>query len=238
VGRRADEGESGARARQDRPVVARGALEDHSDETSWWFDPATGEVEPWSEYLSSGEEGTHPEDRGLIAIEPIPSHEAYGDMEDFIASVRDPRAPDLLQRAIQERGAFRRSRTRCSRSPSCGPPGSPSTTLAPSAGPSGGSWTRASSIRRWRRRSSGRVRTRPPPRRPRPSIRTASRGRSPRTSRVCTGAAAAGHRVRLVGTGRRPSGVRHRPAGRARPGRLPGLPGQGGVPAWLVDRAT
>jgi Uncharacterised protein family (UPF0158)/Nucleotidyltransferase domain len=47
-------------------------------------------------------------DRGLIGIEPIPSREAYGDLEDFIARVRDPRARDLLQRAIAGRGAFRR----------------------------------------------------------------------------------------------------------------------------------
>lgn len=84
------------------------ALEDHSDETSWWFDPRTGEVEPWSEYLSSEEDEIHPEDRGLIPVEPIPSSEGYADMEDFIASVRDPRPRDLLQRAIQGRGAFRR----------------------------------------------------------------------------------------------------------------------------------
>jgi hypothetical protein len=84
------------------------ALDDHSDETSWWLDPRTGEVEPWSEYLSSEEERTHPADRGLIAIEPTPSGEGYRDMEDFITRARDPRAKDLLLRAIEGRGAFRR----------------------------------------------------------------------------------------------------------------------------------
>ena len=29
------------------------ALEDHSDYTEWWFDPATGTVEPWSSDWSS-----------------------------------------------------------------------------------------------------------------------------------------------------------------------------------------
>lgn len=84
------------------------ALEDHSDETTWWFDPGTGEVESWSAYFSSEEEEQHPGDRGLILIEPLPSGVGYRDMEDFIARVRDPRSRDLLQRAIEGRGAFRR----------------------------------------------------------------------------------------------------------------------------------
>ncbi|HEY3199128.1 MAG TPA: UPF0158 family protein [Actinomycetes bacterium] len=76
------------------------ALEDHSPETSWWFDPDTGDSEPHLE--------EDPSDRALIPIEPIPSREAYGNMEDFIGRVRDRRARDLLERAIAGRGAFRR----------------------------------------------------------------------------------------------------------------------------------
>jgi predicted nucleotidyltransferase len=76
------------------------ALEDHSPETSWWFDPDTGDSEPHLE--------EDPSDQALIPIEPIPSRQAYGDMEDFIGRVRDPRARDLLERAIAGRGAFRR----------------------------------------------------------------------------------------------------------------------------------
>src|SRR6266498_2584105 len=87
------------------------ALEDYSPETTWWFDPQTGETEPYfadpvSAALDEEEEDWL--DRGLIRIEPIPSREAYGDMEDFIDRVRDPRARDLLERAIAGRGAFRR----------------------------------------------------------------------------------------------------------------------------------
>ncbi len=86
------------------------ALEDHSPETTWWFDPHTGETEPYlADPVSVGlDEEEDPLDRGLIRIEPIPSREAYGDMEDFIERVRDPRARDLLERAIAGRGAFRR----------------------------------------------------------------------------------------------------------------------------------
>jgi predicted nucleotidyltransferase len=83
------------------------ALEDHSWDHSWWLDPKTGEVVLWSDY--SREVGEpEPDERGLLPIEPIPSHEGYGDMQDFIALVRDPRAREMLERAIQGRGAFRR----------------------------------------------------------------------------------------------------------------------------------
>lgn len=85
------------------------ALEDHSAETTWWLDSATGVIRPQSEGLSLIEEGEEdPEKRGWIFIEPVPSSAGYGDMEDFIARVRDPRAADLLGRAIRGRGAFRR----------------------------------------------------------------------------------------------------------------------------------
>lgn len=87
------------------------ALEDHSPETVWWFDPRTCETEPHladPDLVGLDQDEEHPLDRGLIRIEPIPSREAYQDMEDFIDRVRDPRARDLLERAIAGRGAFRR----------------------------------------------------------------------------------------------------------------------------------
>jgi predicted nucleotidyltransferase len=84
------------------------ALEDNSPEHSWWIDPQTGETELWSEYTGDELGLGHPDDRGLTWVEPIGSHEAYGDMEDFVERVRDPRARDLLARAIEGRGAFRR----------------------------------------------------------------------------------------------------------------------------------
>jgi hypothetical protein len=75
------------------------ALEDHSSQHGWWLDVEAGTVEPrFSDPL---------EDR-LIGVEPLPPAVGYKDMEDFVALVRDPRAGQLLARAITGRGAFRR----------------------------------------------------------------------------------------------------------------------------------
>src|SRR5205823_7198551 len=41
-------------------------------------------------------------------VDPVPSYEGYNDMVDFIGRVPDRRAADLLGRAIEGRGAFRR----------------------------------------------------------------------------------------------------------------------------------
>jgi hypothetical protein len=81
------------------------ALEDHSDEHTWWFDPATGTLEP----RFAGHAGDPPDaGAGLIRVDPLPSIVGYRDMEDFAARVREPRTRDLLERAISGRGAFRR----------------------------------------------------------------------------------------------------------------------------------
>jgi hypothetical protein len=65
------------------------------------LDPSTGELRIRSEDFGEVEEGS-------VYVEPIGSHMAYGDMEEFAAQVRDHRARDLLLRAIAGRGAFRR----------------------------------------------------------------------------------------------------------------------------------
>jgi hypothetical protein len=82
------------------------ALEDHSEEHAWWFDPATGETAP--RFMPDGEEPVPDAGDRLIPVDPLPSSVGYADMEDFIAGVRDPRARDRLERAIAGRGAFRR----------------------------------------------------------------------------------------------------------------------------------
>jgi predicted nucleotidyltransferase len=82
------------------------ALEDNMPEHDWWLDPDTGELEFRSAYFDEYDEDL--DERELVHVEPIGSDEAYGDMEDFTERVRDPRARDLLERAIAGRGAFRR----------------------------------------------------------------------------------------------------------------------------------
>lgn len=84
------------------------ALEDNSPEHQWWLDLGSGELELRSQYDDLEAEAEHPEDRGLVRVEPIGSRESYRDMEDFAQRARDPRARELLQRAIAGRGAFRR----------------------------------------------------------------------------------------------------------------------------------
>ncbi len=80
------------------------ALEDHSDLAQWFIDPATGEIVLWME----GGDEPSPDEAGARHIDPIPSGEAYRDMQDFVARVPDRRAAELLGRAIEGRGAFRR----------------------------------------------------------------------------------------------------------------------------------
>lgn len=84
------------------------ALEDNALEHQWWLDPGSGELELRSEYADRDAELEHPDDRGFVLVEPIGSREGYRDMEDFAQRARDPRARELLLRAIAGRGAFRR----------------------------------------------------------------------------------------------------------------------------------
>ncbi len=81
------------------------ALEDHSPEQHWYLDRATGELLVTFDFDETDESL---DERDLIGIEPLPSHEAYEDLADFTQRVADPKARDLLARAIEGRGAFRR----------------------------------------------------------------------------------------------------------------------------------
>ena len=80
------------------------AMEDHSDFLRWFVDPTSGEVLAWSDDMDE----PHPEEAGNVYVSPLPSHEAYEDLRDFVAQVPERRARDLLSRAIEGRGAFRR----------------------------------------------------------------------------------------------------------------------------------
>jgi hypothetical protein len=86
------------------------ALEDRTPETSWWIHPGTGEVVPHVpvEYSGVDESEDDLEDAGWARIEPTEGREGYRDMADFTAGVQHRRAAELLDRAINGRGAFRR----------------------------------------------------------------------------------------------------------------------------------
>jgi predicted nucleotidyltransferase len=83
------------------------ALEDNAPEHSWWLDPTSGELQLGTE-CGDAFEDEHPAERGLVYVDPVDSGESYSDMEEFAEAVPDPRARDLLLRAIAGRGAFRR----------------------------------------------------------------------------------------------------------------------------------
>jgi hypothetical protein len=89
------------------------AIEDNSYEHKYYLDLETGEILFLSEYLDDEERGKL---RGRIDDDPdryerIPkaeSHEGFEDMVDFIATVKDERLVELLEVAINGKGAFRR----------------------------------------------------------------------------------------------------------------------------------
>jgi hypothetical protein len=85
--------------------------QDHS-EHAWLVNPDTGEIVFWT--ADTGIDGHNPidldelDDRGLIAIHPLPSRVWYRDMVDFVEAVNDERTRRRLCRALEGRGAFRR----------------------------------------------------------------------------------------------------------------------------------
>jgi hypothetical protein len=84
------------------------ALEDHSEDHSWWLDPDTGQVDPRFGPALGDDLDDEADPGRLIRITPFAPSVGYGDMEDFIAQVRDPRVRYALEQAIAGRGAFRR----------------------------------------------------------------------------------------------------------------------------------
>ena len=83
-----------------RPVSAidvRGvgeALDDGDHDTTWWYDPSTGEVEPGvSDWIAADlDDDDDPAERGLVPIDSVGPREAYADMAEFAAAVDDRRA--------------------------------------------------------------------------------------------------------------------------------------------------
>jgi len=77
------------------------------------FEPAEWE----KELIEEAKQVEENSDSRYLVIPHQDSHEGYRDMERFIATVRDRRLQDRLERAIQGRGAFRRFRDTVSENP-------------------------------------------------------------------------------------------------------------------------
>jgi len=92
------------------------AMEDSSYEHEYYLDLKTGEILLLSEYMDDEDDEETRKLREQIEeesdhYEPIPkaeSYEGYEDMVDFIATVKDERLAELLEVAINGKGAFRR----------------------------------------------------------------------------------------------------------------------------------
>src|SRR4030042_1695972 len=88
------------------------AMDDRSFENDYYLDLETGEILFVSEYMD--DEGIDIENRieeEYERYERIPqteSYEAYRDLEDLIATVDNKHLVDLLEVAIDGKGAFRR----------------------------------------------------------------------------------------------------------------------------------
>lgn len=89
------------------------AMEDSSYEHEYYLDLETGEILFLSEY---GDDKETEKLRDRIDDKPeryeripkVESYEGYRDMEDFIATVEDEHLAELLEVAINGKGAFRR----------------------------------------------------------------------------------------------------------------------------------
>ena len=89
------------------------AIDDNSWEHHYYLNLETGEIVFISDYMDEEEvEKSRDEiDENLGCYKPIPrteSYEGYEDMADFIVTVEDEHLRELLQMAINGKGAFRR----------------------------------------------------------------------------------------------------------------------------------
>jgi hypothetical protein len=89
------------------------AMADSSYEHYYYLDLQTGEIVFISDYVDEEEVGKLRDeiDENPDHYKPIPraeSYEGYDDMADFIATVEDERLAELLEVAINGKGAFRR----------------------------------------------------------------------------------------------------------------------------------
>ncbi len=89
------------------------AMEDSSYEHEYYLDLETGEILFLSDYMDDEEteklrDKIDEESSRYEQIPKVESHEGYEDMQDFIATVEDEHLTELLDVAINGKGAFRR----------------------------------------------------------------------------------------------------------------------------------
>jgi hypothetical protein len=89
------------------------AMEDSSYEHEYYLDLETGEILFLSEYTDDEETGKlkdkiEEESDRYERIPKAESHEGYEDMVNFITTVKNERLAELLEVAINGKGAFRR----------------------------------------------------------------------------------------------------------------------------------
>jgi hypothetical protein len=89
------------------------AMDDSSYEHDYYLDLETGEILLISDYMDDEEskklrDNIDEEPDRYERIPKAESHEGYEDMEDFIATVEDEHLAELLEVAINGKGAFRR----------------------------------------------------------------------------------------------------------------------------------
>ncbi|MFP4038026.1 MAG: UPF0158 family protein [Desulfobacteraceae bacterium] len=89
------------------------AMEDASYENEYYLDLETGEILFLSDYIDEEEtdrlrKGLDEDPDRYEQVPSVDSREGYKDMEDFIETVEDEHLAELLEVAIDGRGAFRR----------------------------------------------------------------------------------------------------------------------------------
>src|SRR6266566_8474060 len=105
------------------PQELRFAMEDASYEHRYFLDTETGDVILASEMFDDEEtqqqltEIDEAEPGRYLQVLRADSREGYDDMQDFISTVSDEHLQELLNVAIQGRGAFRRFRDVLARNP-------------------------------------------------------------------------------------------------------------------------
>lgn len=93
----------------DLAVLAEALLSTDELGYFYWIAPTTGFIGYWGDGVSFGDaaEEIHPEERGGVRIEAIPSRDAYKNMEEFTSTVEDLRIQAELFHALALKKPFR-----------------------------------------------------------------------------------------------------------------------------------